>query len=75
MSGAESDPRVRVRVNGEERALAPSTSVADLLKELGVSHSRVAVEFNREILPKPNYPDTLLRDGDSLEVVQFVGGG
>jgi len=75
MSGTEPPPSVRVRVNGEERALAASTSVADLLKELGVSHARVAVEFNREILPKPSYPDTLLRDGDSLEVVQFVGGG
>ncbi len=75
MSAAGKDSAVRVRVNGEERALPPSTSVADLLKELGVSLSRVAVEFNREILPKPSYPETLLRDGDSVEVVQFVGGG
>jgi sulfur carrier protein len=75
VSAAGKDFAVRVRVNGEERALPPSTSVADLLKELGVSLSRVAVEFNREILPKPSYLETLLRDGDSVEVVQFVGGG
>lgn len=68
-------PSIRVRVNGEERVLAPSTSVADLLKDLGVSLPRVAVEFNREILPKPRYGETVLRDGDRLEVVQFVGGG
>ena len=72
---ADARPGVRVRVNGEERSVSPSTSVADLLKELGVSLPRVAVEFNREILPKPSYSETLLRDGDALEVVQFVGGG
>lgn len=75
MSAAGRDSAVRVHVNGEERALPLSTSVADLLKELGVSLSRVAVEFNREILPKPSYAETVLCDGDSLEIVQFVGGG
>jgi sulfur carrier protein len=66
---------VRVRVNGEERVLNSAMSVADLLEELGLPISRVAVEFNREILPKPGYADTLLREGDRLEIVQFVGGG
>jgi len=68
-------PAVRVRVNGEERVLPPSTSVADLLAQLGLPVARVAVEFNREILPKPSYPETVLRDDDRLEIVQFVGGG
>ncbi len=66
---------VRVRVNGEERVLNSAMSVADLLDELGLSISRVAVEFNREILPKPSYAETLLREDDRLEIVQFVGGG
>jgi sulfur carrier protein len=66
---------VKIRINGEERSLRSATSVEDLLKELGVSFSRVAVEFNREILPKPRYAETVLQDGDRLEVVQFVGGG
>lgn len=66
---------VRVRVNGEERVLNSAMSVADLLEELGLPISRVAVEFNREILPKPSYTDTLLREDDRLEIVQFVGGG
>lgn len=66
---------VRVRVNGEERVLNSAVSVADLLDELGLPISRVAVEFNREILPKPSYASTLLREDDRLEIVQFVGGG
>jgi sulfur carrier protein len=35
----------------------------------------VAVEYNREILPKPRYGETVLKEGDFLEIVQFVGGG
>ncbi len=75
MSGKEAAGGVRVRVNGEDRRFPESTSVANLLEQLGVSPARVAVEFNREILPKPRYAETLLHEGDRLEVVQFVGGG
>jgi thiamine biosynthesis protein ThiS len=46
-----------------------------LLARLEVSLPRVAVERNREILPKRDYPATLLRDGDVFEVVELVGGG
>jgi thiamine biosynthesis protein ThiS len=70
-AGAE----IRIRVNGETRTLAADARVADLLTELGVATPRVAVEYNREILPKARYGETILRDGDDLEVVQFVGGG
>ena len=66
---------VRISVNGEIRAFAPETRVADLLASLGVSTPRVAVEYNREILPRGNYEATVLREGDELEVVTFVGGG
>ncbi|HEY7862949.1 MAG TPA: sulfur carrier protein ThiS [Thermoanaerobaculia bacterium] len=66
---------MRVRVNGEERLLPPATTVAGLLQQLGVSTPRVAVERNREIVPKARYADTRLADGDDLEVVEFVGGG
>lgn len=75
MTPAGAAAGVRVRVNGEQRVLNAAMSVADLLEELGLSISRVAVEFNREILPKPSYADTLLREDDRLEIVQFVGGG
>lgn len=66
---------VRVLVNGDERRFPAGTSVSALLVTLGVSTPRVAVERNREIVPKAAYPSTRLEDGDALEVVEFVGGG
>lgn len=63
-----------VTVNGTTRQVELS-SVAALLDRLGLDRTRVAVELNREILPKADYDATMLRDGDSLEIVQFVGGG
>ena len=66
---------VRIRVNGEELLLPEGASVAALLDHLRVSLPRVAVERNREILPKKEYSATLLREGDVYEVVELVGGG
>ncbi len=66
---------VRIRVNGEDRAVPSGTRISALLSQLGVSTPRVAVERNREILPKAKYDSTALEDGDELEVVEFVGGG
>jgi thiamine biosynthesis protein ThiS len=72
-SGGEGE--VRVLVNGDERSFPAGTSVAALLAALDVSSPRVAVERNREIVPKAAYPSTRLEEGDALEVVEFVGGG
>jgi sulfur carrier protein len=66
---------VRISVNGEAREVSAETRVVDLLRTLGISTPRVAVEYNREILPKPRYGETVLREGDAVEIVQFVGGG
>jgi thiamine biosynthesis protein ThiS len=66
---------VRIRVNGEERRIPAGTTIPELLSQLGVSTPRVAVERNREILPKAKYESTSLEEGDELEVVEFVGGG
>ncbi|MEP6471298.1 MAG: sulfur carrier protein ThiS [Acidobacteriota bacterium] len=62
-------------MNGTERSFPDGTSVRDLLSILEVSTPRVAVERNREILPKASYGSTPLEEGDELEVVEFVGGG
>ena len=66
---------VRVRVNGGERRVPAGSPISALLAELGVSTPRVAVERNREIVPKAQYASTVLEDGDEIEVVEFVGGG
>ena len=62
-------------VNGEERVFAASLSVEDLLGEIGLESRKVAVERNLEIVPKSLYAETLLRDGDRLEIIHFIGGG
>ncbi len=63
-----------VTVNGEARDLAGRV-LLDCLTEMGCSTQRVAVERNGQIVPKAQYAETVLQDGDELEVVRFVGGG
>lgn len=63
-----------VKVNGEQMDLAGKT-VAEMLTQLGGELTRIAVERNEEIVPKAAYAETVLQDGDTVEVVRFVGGG
>jgi thiazole synthase len=62
-------------VNGEERSLSESKTVEQLIETLGLDGRKVAVERNMEIVPKSQYNDVLLGDGDRLEIVHFIGGG
>lgn len=63
-----------VKVNGEMMDMDGRT-VAELLEKLDISSQRVAVEVNEEIVPRATYGEAVLKDGDSVEVVRFVGGG
>ncbi|MEO0323936.1 MAG: sulfur carrier protein ThiS [Myxococcota bacterium] len=65
---------MNVVVNGEARQVRART-VAELLGELGLGDQLVAVERNREIVPRAAHGETELAEGDALEVVHFVGGG
>jgi thiamine biosynthesis protein ThiS len=62
-------------VNGKPKMLAAATTVAALLESLQHDAARVAIELNREILPRAEFAGRILADGDTLEIVQFVGGG
>ena len=64
-----------ITVNGKQIQLTPEMSVADYLEQNNYQINRIAVEMNEEILPKYSYSETMLKDGDRLEVVTFVGGG
>jgi thiamine biosynthesis protein ThiS len=66
---------ITISVNGETRSAKPGASVTDLLRELGLDSGRVAIERNLEILPRPQWTQTLITNGDKYEIVQFVGGG
>lgn len=63
-----------IRVNGEELPLAGQTLLS-YLEEASYDLARIAVECNGEIVPKRVYGETVLKDGDVLEIVSFVGGG
>ncbi len=63
-----------VKVNGKELDISGMT-VKALLEQQGYDCTRVAVELGEEIVPKAQYADTVLQDGDAVEVVSFVGGG
>ena len=63
-----------VKVNGDVTEFDGRT-VSELLAELGYNSKRVAVELDLEIVPKSQYDSTVLKDGDTVEVVSFVGGG
>lgn len=68
-------PAITIRVNGEDRQVPDGHSVADLLADLGLGDRRVAVERNREVIPRAQHGSTRLAAGDRLELVTFVGGG
>ena len=65
---------MRVRLNGEARECPSGVTVADLVAELGLGERRIAVELNRDVLPREAY-ERALRDGDEVEIVHFIGGG
>lgn len=62
-------------VNGESREIPQDYAVQDLLTSLNLAAEQVAVELNREVLPRSAYPHTPLNADDRLEIVTFVGGG
>ncbi|HUJ58301.1 MAG TPA: sulfur carrier protein ThiS [Kofleriaceae bacterium] len=67
--------RIDVVINGETRSVVQGTTVAGLIGELGLGDRRVAVERNREVVPRAEHGSTVLAAGDRVEVVTFVGGG
>jgi thiamine biosynthesis protein ThiS len=64
-----------LHINGEPRDFAAPISLSALLEQLGMKPDRVAIELNRGIIPREQWTETSLSDGDHLEIVQFVGGG
>ncbi len=62
-------------LNGDERECREDMTIADLVTELGLAQRRIAVEANREIIPREQYATHHLSAGDHLEIVHFVGGG
>jgi sulfur carrier protein len=65
---------MKISVNGSARDLPEGTTVAGLVQALGLG-GPVAVERNRDVVPRAEHPTTVLTEGDVVEIVHFVGGG
>jgi thiamine biosynthesis protein ThiS len=66
---------MQITLNGERVELDGRLSVLELLSRLEIDPRRVAVEHNLEIVKRPTYPTVYVEDGDTVEIVNFVGGG
>jgi sulfur carrier protein len=66
---------MEIVVNGEPRVAHEGQTILGLLRELGLEPTRVAVEYDRRIVKQAAWPETILRPGSQVEIVQFVGGG
>jgi sulfur carrier protein len=67
--------RVTITLNGEPFELSGPLTVTELLSHLEIDARRVAVEHNITVLKRTAFDDTLVREGDQVEIVNFVGGG
>lgn len=72
---SDTDQTIQLTVNGEPRRIRQGASVALLVQSLRLDPAKVAVERNLEIVPRSAYAETVLEEGDALEIVHFVGGG
>ena len=66
---------MQLLINGEPRQFEAPLTIATLLDHLSLKQDRVAVEHNRKLSARTDWPTTPLSEGDTLEIVQFVGGG
>ncbi len=66
---------MNIIVNGENKTVNGDYTAEQLLDEMGFAGKRVAVELNTEIVPRSNYSQTFIADGDKIEIVRAIGGG
>ena len=67
--------RVQIQINGEPREFSEQIKLSDLIEELSLAPERVAIELNRHVVRRGEWPEIILADGDRIEIVHFVGGG
>ena len=66
---------MRITLNGKAQELASGATVAQLIKGLNLTNRRTAVEINQAVIPRSAYTETIIREGDAVEIVHAVGGG
>ena len=66
---------MQIQVNGKPTTLAENSSLSNLISQLALGGAKIAVEMNREIVPRSEYDHRILNEGDVVEIVQAIGGG
>jgi len=66
---------MNVTINNQVRSIETATTLSALIDEMGLDDKRIAIEYNRDILTREQFPTITLQDGDNIEIVNFVGGG
>jgi sulfur carrier protein len=66
---------IALRINGEPKSVSSGLTIAGLLREIGIDAKKVAVEHNLEIVPRSMLDQVRIENGDTFEIVHFVGGG
>jgi thiamine biosynthesis protein ThiS len=66
---------MKLQINGEDESYTAPLSLSELISQMGLKADRVAVELNLQIVPRDQWQQTNLSEGDRLEIVHFVGGG
>ena len=66
---------MQLTINGEKKDFSDGLSLAALVEQMAMKAERVAIELNLDIVPRSRWLETMLKDGDRLEIVHFVGGG
>ncbi len=66
---------MRIQINGEPQELRAGLTLHELIVELQLPPERLAIERNREVVRRANWHETLIAEGDQIEIVHFVGGG
>lgn len=66
---------MNIIINGQSKAFGKQITVLELLSELNIDPRKVAVERNLHLVRRTEHAETLLNDGDNIEIINFVGGG
>ena len=66
---------LRIQINGESREVNDQSTLSDLVNEMSLPPARIAIELNGEVVRRNDWMNAMVREGDRLEIVHFVGGG
>jgi len=66
---------LNLRINGEDRVVLDNLSLKELVTQLDLTPERIAIELNHNVVRRAEWPSTVLKENDQVEIVHFVGGG